>query len=647
MLESVLRATSSVRAVWLKVWGGKPYSPVAYRHFVDFQLRTQRYLPCKPGLGGNKYGRPTEIYWPNAGLAGVTPILDLQGVPDHRRRALRSLFVEKLGIRDRLPSEWTPWLNWAANLAAVVVAGAPPPERIIRRLYETLCARTFSTERPPAVALSIVCQTATGLKAVAARDAAWIDDPALAASDVVSWLIEAGLAVFPPMLNAGVSSVERLGVTRASSIVEVSATYVQPAPSQTAKLQSRLKGRRRALALICSLRQQPWREPPEFEVVQGLQLHMSFGDQSVVKPTLAFRTQDRWLISAEGDMNEALAGICADTFAHPAEWRHRFATLLRVARDQIGTVLMQDGIPLYQLAEFRLDSGRSDERDDDEGYLDTTSSQNDGTSHSASQEAVDDESESENLGLVDDEVEEEPGDGDVGVSSEAETSGADGGSGQAGSTGRRPGKLRSRKLLDGERKDRKPRARSEAAARATVRGQEAEDWLCETLRPLLSKDWSLHRNVRDDKNRESDIVLSSPKSEWHLEVKSLATERIYWSELERSKAEGLSGRYFMALVTGGKEAGFQIHWSWDPLADLIEFERRLDWVWTYRHDGPLLQPGSWTIPGGISSPLRPADSVQHVVTVKQEHLDACDRDNQDLTLLLQKIGASVLEPAAV
>ncbi|OAH47336.1 hypothetical protein AX777_24380 [Sphingobium yanoikuyae] len=72
---------------------------------------------------------------------------------------------------------------------------------------------------------------------------------------------------------------------------------------------------------------------------------------------------------------------------------------------------------------------------------------------------------------------------------------------------------------------------------------------------------TIERYARDALNGESDIVVNRPDGAWHVEVKTLATERIYWSDLERGKAERNRTRYAMCLLvpfaytTGSSGAG--------------------------------------------------------------------------------------------
>ncbi len=135
------------------------------------------------------------------------------------------------------------------------------------------------------------------------------------------------------------------------------------------------------------------------------------------------------------------------------------------------------------------------------------------------------------------------------------------------------------------RHNRKPQNRSRTPGEqrqdhATAR--KAEVWLRERLRHhLAGKPFHVDEGVhRDEENRESDIRirLEDGSSDWHIEVKHLSGDLIYWSELEIRKAENHSPSYFMALLTGEIEP-FQITWLWNPLELLGKLPSQVEWIW--------------------------------------------------------------------
>ena len=112
--------------------------------------------------------------------------------------------------------------------------------------------------------------------------------------------------------------------------------------------------------------------------------------------------------------------------------------------------------------------------------------------------------------------------------------------------------------------------------------RKAEVWLREQIRQhLAEKPFNVDEGVhRDDENRESDIRIQAlgDGSDWHVEVKHLSGNLIYWSELEIGKAKDHAPRYFMVLLSGENEP-FEITWLWDPLESLGELPSHVEWIW--------------------------------------------------------------------
>ena len=92
----------------------------------------------------------------------------------------------------------------------------------------------------------------------------------------------------------------------------------------------------------------------------------------------------------------------------------------------------------------------------------------------------------------------------------------------------------------------------------------------------------------------------------------------------------------MALLieNGG---GYDIRWSFDPLNDLSDLERRIDWVWSASKEGPSLRNG-WSLEPGLRSPTRRADRYVHVVRLRNEDLSRFTSDDSELSRLRVAIG---------
>ena len=117
---------------------------------------------------------------------------------------------------------------------------------------------------------------------------------------------------------------------------------------------------------------------------------------------------------------------------------------------------------------------------------------------------------------------------------------------------------------------------------------------------------------------------------------SLSSERLYWSELKREKAAGAPGHYFMAMIIENGD-NYVVRWSFDPLKELVNLERRIDWVWSAAKEGPSLRHG-WELEPGLRSPTQRANRYIRVVRVTNEDLPSFEIDDDPLSRLRVAIG---------
>lgn len=660
MLESLLPVTSQLTAAYLKRSDAyRTHRPRPFASFADYQLRREAYLPCRPSLGHPQArGAARDLYWPGRGLRGITPVLDLGTLQGAQQQRLRPQFIRHLGLCEELPNDWGPWLGWADELAQVVAGGETiVPERVVRHFYEEFLHRPFQTPRPRSVK-RLVCLTATGLQAVPAAQALWIDAPAFAAPDIQAALIQGGHALFPAMLDRGERSVARLGARRASEVIKVSASALEASERQTARLTKRLQLRRRALAALCDAKGERWVDPPAIRAVRNLSLTLTAEGTPVGARTApAFRDASGWRVNLDAGDWAGLAVACAEPFRQAADLRHWFLALLSAAtsRDAIA-VLMDGGIPAYRLREIALPD---DEPDEDEDTSAPPSARPAPPAEAAAAspagsgalDATGEETDEEDEGDDPETADETPVDGNSRAGSSRGASAVSGRDARPPGTSRAPtGQLRKRPLYNNTPGDSEGRtgrdgraAAAEAAAAAAARGFAAEAWFAGQLRETLRAGWYPTLNVRDDLLRESDIVLTAPDGdEWHFEIKSLTTERIYWSQLEQTKAVDLPGRYAMVFLVPDASGGFRIHWSWDPLHDLLACERRVDWVWSSTDQGPALAADSWEPLQGLKHPQRPPNRLNFAIQVTDAFLSTRPGDNRALAVMWARVEAASL-----
>lgn len=654
MIEVLQPAVSQLSAAYIKVWGASlTHRPYPFGSCADYQLKREAYLPCRPSFTHpDNRAAPRDLYWADRGLTGITPTLDVGSFPLGERSRLKKLLVSQLKVQDKLPDTWDPWLDWADSLADHVATGGSISDRAVRNFYEEFVSRKFD-DHQPRTPRRVVAATSDKVIAVPAKEVVWIDEPKFASPEVHAALL-ATQPLFLPMLDRGAGSVQRLKTRKASELVAVTPDFRDAPLENTARLESRLKSRRRALAAVCERKGEKWAEPGILRAVHGLSLTLTLADQVISRHAApAFHFQGTWLINGDAGLWEGLAAACADRFRNSADLRLWFVQILKAANAQeVSAILRDGGIPSYRLQELTL--------------VDEEALPPELVPRPTASPLVEAPSEPSlvvtgiDIGLGSQEPEEDDDSEESGLD-KGDISQADRGTRLDGrslqsTTGGRTSSvlsstLRKRPLYEGGSSLRgggiPGRAiAAEAAIRARTLGYTGEEWFAKRLEETIAVGWTPSFNVRDGEVRESDVVLSSDRDEWHIEIKTLSTERIYWSELERRKAQDNPGRYLMAFLFPNATSGFRVFWSWSPLKDLLACERRVDWVWAASDPGPPLPTDSWKPLGGLKRPERPPDRMNFAIRIQQGFLDALPRENNDLELLWSRLSAPTVAKAA-
>lgn len=618
MVASIAGAMEGRRGQYSKIAGPHPpHDLKPWNSFVHHQLQTAKFLPVRPGIDGLRMPRDGgSLYWPRTGLKGFTPELELAGLNDAQRARLKPVLTKALNLNDALPDHWAPWRIWCGQLADAVAAGREIKEKVVRDFYEAVLSRKFQLPAVPAPdrLVCIVADAPFGLRAVPSVDAAWIDKPMLANADVLNALVGAGLAYIPPLLDRGVNAPIRLGLHRASDVVEIAAEFAQESEAETLKMGRLLSARWKAIAVQCEAKNVRPPPRPTIRAVRGLTLELSVDGVFASKvATAAYKDGEEWLVSLDGDRWEALATALADGLGHGTDLRYRFAAVLRArsGRD-VRRTLQEDGIPAY-----RLDAAGLEDNDEP-------------PAEPAAPEGV-----------------PEPGDEPEGwpgsftpepspapPSPPPAPAPSPPGPAEPVGTVYGTGRLKERPLYDQE-----PSGSGNGGGGwggASQLGMEGEKWLEQRMRATMPPGADLVLHLRDEQRRESDLVLTMSGRSWHIEVKTLSSERFYWSGLEIEKAKLKPGAYWMCfLIREGW--GFRAHWSWSPLDDLLACERRMQWQWAFEAQGPLLEKDSWMPADGVRSPERPPDRATAVIRIREDHLAGLVRDGPELTAFWQRI----------
>ena len=635
-VSSLATATSHLEGRWRKVvWADRTHRPEPFMSFADFQLKRERYLPQKP-VAGMSSGRlaPHELFWPGKGIVGITPIIDVGTINQIRKSGLKPTFVRRLKVHDALPQDWQTWIEWSQSLLARIESGQKVQTKSVRDFYDAMLRipdRAKGTATLPQVAATFPDRAGDVIVA-RSSDVLWIDSGRFENQEVLNGLGQKGIAILPVRLDRGRGAPEVLGVRPASQVLAVEPYYQHAIEKRSAEIRRRLNARRGALAAICRTKGLFLKAVPDFVAVNDLRLRVSLeGEPLADRTASSFKEDGRYLINLQsGEKWEAVAAATAEQFGlHGADLKYRFARILRASRDEVAAILADDGIPQYRIREALHDLDGEEEPEE------PTTGQDSGVDDADGAQGNDVESDSS---LDDDDRVDDKAEANTDEERE-QSSNDDDGQGQSKPNRVGPRRLKPRKLFGGgggdERKH-KRRDAAEAAEAAANRGLRAEAWLMRQVAACIGSGWTCSANVRDDYLRETDLLLAKGAVEFHIEVKSLASERIYWSELEREKAEQYPGRYFMALLVEDEDESYRVRWLWDPLTDLAGLPRRIEWLWRGVEEGPSVSEG-WRLESGARWPQRTADRFIHVVHVTQDHLDTLDADGDGLPRLRERI----------
>ncbi|MEA3017997.1 MAG: hypothetical protein QOI38_2719 [Sphingomonadales bacterium] len=624
MAQAVLGAMANHEAEYAKQWRSKTHPPTGFRTFVHFQLRRTAYLPATPNLLATNARVPAEdLYLPSAGLKGITPQVDLAGLSEPQRSARRALLTKELKVKSQLPSSWDPWLAWSDQLAR---AASNPQHRLTRRIVRDFYERFLSAEltgyqmrRPKEV---VAVSGPEGLlRPFPAKDVVWIDTPVIATSDILEALGAAGLNFLPALLALGRRSPERLGIGKASEKITLRPHYTTEVERARQQLQARLVKRTKAIAAICEAKRAKQPSVIRFKAVRGLIVNIELEGTVVRQQAVAaILHEGEWLINLDGDEWDGLAVAIAGGLGRETDLRYRFAALLRAkTRADVVHILMADNIPEYRLREIPLDDDPIAPLSD-EG---PSGGQDNNPGKPADDVAEDETGPEDTAGEPNDPGPVRtgaagPGSGELSrrpLYSGSAGGGGGGGGGSGGGGG--PGAISSR---------------------AYEIGKSGEEWLYNLLELTQPGGWSVGRNERDEFRRETDLLLRRDGREWHIEVKTLVGERLYWSDLERSKAEVLRPRYAMALLAptvGGFD--HRLYWCWDPLLELLVCDRRVTWRWALEREGPPLQAGSWLPVAGISEPHEAPNQRVAAVKILEAQLGLLPKDDARLSVFWNQI----------
>ena len=179
-------------------------------------------------------------------------------------------------------------------------------------------------------------------------------------------------------------------------------------------------------------------------------------------------------------------------------------------------------------------------------------------------------------------------------------------------------KSESRRTRNGNT-DQNHGSNSTPLADSSEAGRLAESWLRNQIRSAFGDVCVVSdAPVRDERGRETDILVDTASRQVHVEVKRLEGRTIYWSDLEASKAKDHPGNYYMALLRSVGSDDYSVHWLWNPLSELLNQQRRGVWLWPESRSEVPLENESWTRPE--DRPERQAGSFSFRIDVSEQFI---------------------------
>lgn len=592
--------------------------------YAWYQLRTTDWLPCAQSLLHSGHTVvPARAFMPSTGFNGLLPEV-LRSNDQEKWYAEVVPVLRQLDVREGLSADPKEWHHWMRQLWKVASDRVDPEH--LRKAAEALYRGYLSLEcgdTPFPSDIWLPCLEAgddgLALTFASASTVYYVDEPHL--QEVRDEIVQKGYRLFILPLRAGQRAVSRLGVSPLSSILRATVPPVEEDGRATSVVCLRYQQRRVGLTLAAKLE----KELPQdlaISVVKDLQVVLMDRKPVAHVGVLSWQVdEDHPLLVNQRNRWRALGHGLARWVVRQESMAPLFETLLleRSRREY------EDRLLHYGITKTDVERAMADWTDGSDGGQDVPRGSRE---RSGSNDST---------GDTDDHKYNETGTGGVETQRTVEERASsdrswvepgEGGTGRASGSPRAGSSRRDSTDRDGSGREQRPNMAT---------GRAAEDWLAERLGKIFGR---LERGARDSRNRESDFIIRRGSVNSHIEVKHLASRgsKIYWSESQCSKARDISAesadRYFMALLIPDPYRQYQIYWSWDPLSQLRDTQREVQW--TGAGDYELVESDSWDVSDQQPEDV-PVKKCRFRILVDQVLLNELDEDDESLSKLRERI----------
>lgn len=560
--------------------------------FASWQLKYIKWMPCRPSLFYLENTiNPEKAYMPGKGLRGLLPEINITISDGQEGRNLETLLTQILGVRETLPdSSSEDWMRWAKALPDAVERQKHKKDlkNIVKTFYKRLLILPEKPEnidldcKVPFIYIDQDIKTSEGpelLDFKRPEEMYWLDKHFFAEPATRSEILKK-FKIFLMELDAGAKAVEWFGIRRLSEAVDIEPRYRSEQNEVKNEILTRYEERQRFIKAIdrqlcLNL------SKIQLKVVKDLKLSIIYSGKEIASPRVsAWKSENTILMDADDKWHSLAYAI---TLHRKKEQADLLENLFRVnSIDEVLERMRERGISTDS-----LDYLEGNETVEHIVEIDKTDIQLETGERFPNDKKKVDTKEGEFMPPVEGMISPKT---DIKSAIKA----------KAGNTGG---------YVDQTRRE---------------KGQEAEDWMRGQLRNRLNDGWNVSPIVdRDEQNRESDILVQHEHyGTFHIEVKHMKTDSIWWSYKEVSKAYDNPGRYFMVVCCPSsiEFVKYNEYWLKNPLKELLMFKRTGRWIWDRKHKDIDFIPieDEWKMPK--DAPSMKATNFSYQIKVLEHEL---------------------------